>query len=258
MSVPTKPGRNDPCYCGSGVKYKKCHMQADQAAERAGRDLKEAARYLRHDLLEFAQDERFATPFMRALPLYWNDYYDLETTDEMSENEALRFFDWFAFDHQTEGEGERVVDTYRRERWEELSTAQQQVLESWLGLAPAGAYTLRGYEGQTLHLEDFLTGESYDVYEPAGRGQVSVGDVILARLQPVHDHLELGPGAAYLPADEIADLREKLEAARAEDAAEGPDATAEGFMRRRNYLLIHHALEQAERKGRAPVSRLET
>ncbi len=31
------PGRNDPCWCGSGKKYKKCHWQADQqaATERA-------------------------------------------------------------------------------------------------------------------------------------------------------------------------------------------------------------------------------
>ncbi|MCB1127975.1 MAG: SEC-C domain-containing protein [Verrucomicrobiae bacterium] len=26
----TKLGRNDPCHCGSGKKYKKCHLQADQ------------------------------------------------------------------------------------------------------------------------------------------------------------------------------------------------------------------------------------
>ena len=26
-----KPGRNDPCPCGSGKKYKHCHMQADEA-----------------------------------------------------------------------------------------------------------------------------------------------------------------------------------------------------------------------------------
>jgi transposase len=25
-----KPGRNDPCWCGSGKKYKHCHMQADR------------------------------------------------------------------------------------------------------------------------------------------------------------------------------------------------------------------------------------
>jgi preprotein translocase subunit SecA len=31
-----KIGRNDPCWCGSGKKYKKCHMGADAAAERSG------------------------------------------------------------------------------------------------------------------------------------------------------------------------------------------------------------------------------
>jgi hypothetical protein len=24
------PGRNDPCWCGSGKKYKKCHLDADR------------------------------------------------------------------------------------------------------------------------------------------------------------------------------------------------------------------------------------
>ena len=23
-------GRNDPCWCGSGKKYKKCHMESDE------------------------------------------------------------------------------------------------------------------------------------------------------------------------------------------------------------------------------------
>jgi uncharacterized protein len=255
VTAPTKPGRNDPCYCGSGLKYKKCHLQADQAIEREQREQKQAARYLRHDLLEFAQDERFAGPFAAALPLYWNGYYDINNAEEMSENEALRFFDWFAFDYQNTGE--RVVDVYRRERWEDLSRAQQQLLEQWLAVAPAGAYILRGYDGQILHLEDFLTGKQCDVYEPMGHGEVSIGDVILARLQPVQEHLELGPGAAYLPADEVADLREKLEAARAEDLADHPAATDDQFMRRHNHRLIHHALEQAELKGRAPVARLD-
>lgn len=32
-----KPGRNDPCWCGSGKKYKKCHLpdELDKAAEKA-------------------------------------------------------------------------------------------------------------------------------------------------------------------------------------------------------------------------------
>ena len=27
-----KLGRNDPCWCGSGKKYKKCHMKEDEAS----------------------------------------------------------------------------------------------------------------------------------------------------------------------------------------------------------------------------------
>ncbi|RIL10385.1 hypothetical protein DCC79_08140, partial [bacterium] len=33
-------GRNDPCWCGSGKKYKQCHMRSDGAAgngKRGGR-----------------------------------------------------------------------------------------------------------------------------------------------------------------------------------------------------------------------------
>ena len=30
-----RPGRNDPCWCGSGAKYKKCHLEADRAAPEA-------------------------------------------------------------------------------------------------------------------------------------------------------------------------------------------------------------------------------
>jgi hypothetical protein len=32
-----KPGRNEPCWCGSGKKYKKCHLDADEEAERSRR-----------------------------------------------------------------------------------------------------------------------------------------------------------------------------------------------------------------------------
>ena len=38
-----KVGRNDPCPCGSGKKYKKCHMAQDQAAERAALPVEVAA-----------------------------------------------------------------------------------------------------------------------------------------------------------------------------------------------------------------------
>jgi hypothetical protein len=35
--APKRPGRNDPCWCGSGKKYKKCHMREDQEKDRQAR-----------------------------------------------------------------------------------------------------------------------------------------------------------------------------------------------------------------------------
>jgi hypothetical protein len=39
MSPTTRPtlGRNDPCHCGSGRKYKACHLDKDEAEARAAR-----------------------------------------------------------------------------------------------------------------------------------------------------------------------------------------------------------------------------
>ena len=33
----TVKGRNDPCHCGSGKKYKNCHLDKDEAAARTAR-----------------------------------------------------------------------------------------------------------------------------------------------------------------------------------------------------------------------------
>jgi SEC-C motif len=35
--VPSNLGRNEPCPCGSGKKYKQCHLAADEAKEREAR-----------------------------------------------------------------------------------------------------------------------------------------------------------------------------------------------------------------------------
>ena len=48
-----KPGRNDPCPCGSGQKYKRCCLTKDQEAESAA--LKAAAETR---AAEAAQDQR--------------------------------------------------------------------------------------------------------------------------------------------------------------------------------------------------------
>jgi len=249
----SKPGRNDPCYCGSGEKYKKCHMAEDKAAEAELREAAKAGTWLRRDFLMFGREERFAESFAMALPLYWNNYYTIDNAEEMSENEAIRFFDWFVFDYQREDQP-RLIEVYYDERRKGLSEAQQNVLDSWLKAPAAGAYELLDYEGQTLQLKDFVTGQEFELYEPAGHGLVEPGDLLLGRPVEILGRYEFSTMAAYLPQDEIADLADTMEKARVADAERFPDATEDEFMRRHGFLIIHHALAQAELKGRPAVA----
>ena len=252
----SKPGRNEPCYCGSGKKYKQCHMKEDQQKEKAARDVKTAGQFVRRDLLKFAREDRFSEDFAKALPLYWNDLYDVDNAEEMSMSEAFRFFDWLMFDYQLE-DGRFLIQIYREERYEDLSAAQQALIDQWADAPPASGYELTGYEGQELQLRDYFSGEEFVAYEPGGRGNVEIGEVLLTRLVPVADQLEFSTTAAYLPAEEIGDIKEKMETAESAYKATHPEATHEEFMRNKNYLLIHHALEQAERVKRPPVARLD-
>lgn len=252
----SKPGRNDPCYCGSGQKYKKCHMKADQAAEKEQTFVQRAANFIRRDLLKFARDERFAEAFAAALPIYWDNHYDANNAEEMSQPEALRFFDWFVFDYTLDN-GQRLINLYAEEQMDDLSVHQQKVAADWAGVGAGSLFELVGYEGQKLQLRDFFTGETAEVYESGGRGNVEVGDLILTRLVPVADHLELSTTAAYLPRVEIGDIKAKIETAKAAYLAENPDASQVDFMRRHSHLLVHHALAEAKKQGRPPVARLD-
>lgn len=42
--MPARAGRNDPCPCGSGKKYKKCHLPIDERVETAARGVKLSTR----------------------------------------------------------------------------------------------------------------------------------------------------------------------------------------------------------------------
>ncbi len=248
-----RPGRNDPCYCGSGKKYKQCHLPIDMEADRQQRVWADAARALRSDLLEFAADERFEAEAGPAAERYWDGLYDADTLPLMSDSEAERFYDWFALDYALPSSGKRPAELYGDEIGAELSAERRELLDRWLEVAPLGGYELVGYNRQTLQLKELLSGEVLDLFEPAGPGNAPLGAILLGRPIPVQDHLEFFSLPAYIPPDEIGDLADKLAAARQEDPAESDAA----FLRRHNVLFIHHALDQAKQAGRPPVARLD-
>ena len=133
-----KPGRNDPCHCGSGKKYKKCCQPKEQAAEgeviakdQAARAEREAARRLEQKAAKAAALEHFhemadAHEELQELTTSSNAAVDLVNAGKLEEAEAaardliVRYpevhdgWDRLGMMYEAKGENKAAADCYRR------------------------------------------------------------------------------------------------------------------------------------------------
>ena len=132
-----KPGRNDPCHCGSGAKYKKCCLPKDEATEREGlaeaqrrREEPPAGRRLEVQKLKAAMAAKLADAEDLedddTLMDESNAVLDLIRTGKLDEAEAAAHallarhpevhdgWDRLGMVHEARGENAQAVDCYRR------------------------------------------------------------------------------------------------------------------------------------------------
>jgi hypothetical protein len=249
----TSIGRNDPCYCGSGKKYKHCHEPEDKAKVVEAHRWDAARNSLSRDVIAFAREKRFMESFAEGIKLFWNGHYGLESADQMSEDEAIRFFDWFAFDY-TPAERPRLLDIFVTEKNESKNEHEKRILAAWQAAGPSSAYRITAIEGDKLHLQDLFDGNEQIVTSEAGAREGQVGEVLLAHLVVIRDALKFSGATARLPGDTADEIKATMNAAFDEYRAQHPEANWTEFLRARSYLLNHLGLKQAEKEGRAPVS----
>jgi tetratricopeptide (TPR) repeat protein len=106
-----KPGRNDPCHCGSGNKYKKCCLAKDQAAER-DRLVKAQA----HD-----KPQRDESPAASRLPIR-------ELTAEIAAALLAKAEEEDAYEDALDAASNAVVDLVRAAKLDEAEAAARDLL----------------------------------------------------------------------------------------------------------------------------------
>jgi tetratricopeptide (TPR) repeat protein len=131
-----KPGRNDPCPCGSGNKYKKCCLSKDATAERerlaeaeARRAERDAAHRLHVREMKAAITARLAGALEDAedeLTIASNAAADLVRAGKLDQAEAaardllVRFpemhdgYDRLGMVHEARGDNRQAADCYRK------------------------------------------------------------------------------------------------------------------------------------------------
>jgi len=210
----TKPGRNDPCPCGSGKKYKHCclHGEANQAANDRSEAVPRAIQWL---LTKYGKAVREALDdgFFGSLE---DDEYDRlpDLGDEAYAGIMINAMEWLLSDGliTVKGEERRVADLLLGLGGPLYSVEQRQ----WIELITA--MPLRLYEivevrrGECMTLRDVMLPERPPVLvrERSGTQQASPYDLLAARVLPVDGHFELSGAVYAFPRQRSWDLLEEL------------------------------------------------
>jgi len=177
-SEPAAPrvGRNEPCPCGSGRKYKKCHGRTAAEPRRATPDADPRhvldARCVDR-LLEFAVD-RFGMAFLRSVRPF---------SDPTQATQLAR--PWSVYGYVVEGA--TVVDHYLEEHGRTASRKEREWLEAqraaWLSIWEVTAVE----PGASVDVRDLLTGATRRVREVSGSETFVVHDTFLGRVVDTGD-----------------------------------------------------------------------
>lgn len=189
------PGRNEPCPCGSGRKYKHCCLKATDAADFRWRQVRAAESRLVADL--FAQSlKEFGPEFLRAAVEEFFLWTGIPENFEQTDDFVLFFIPWFVYEYVADPhDPDRVANApeeslaalHLRRHFAQLSPVERAFLESACA-SPLSFYAVTGtVPGSGVALRDVLTGEEVVVRDRLASDNVSAGALLFTRVVTVED-----------------------------------------------------------------------
>ncbi|MFN8499118.1 MAG: SEC-C domain-containing protein [Anaerolineae bacterium] len=242
-------GRNDPCPCGSGKKYKNCHMGQDQARTVGPALLKQARETLNDKLVAFAQAERFAPEMAAAFDLFWDTRIPLDQFERLAPLQRQRFFDYFLHDYRL-SEGERVIDLLA-EAGPRLTSEERTVLGQWRK-AVIGIFAINRADAFSASVTDLGQGGdlTIDIALPPPLAQPSVA--LVGRLARDGKPYLVRDFAMPLETEKARALAEWLKPRFSAYQEQRYGATWDTFMRDESHLVSYFFLEDPEFKAPPP------
>ena len=247
LSAPAEPfrpraGRNDPCPCGSGRKYKKCHLAADEAGHVESRSA-----LAMHEL-----DERLAIRLARfALQRFGEKWKAFEGDFEDPDAAAPLAEPWSVYGFEVDGR--TVADAYRAARGRGCSPEEHRWMDAqraaWLSVWEIEAVD----PGKTLTLRDLLSDERRIVRETQASQILVRRHAVLGRVID-HDAVSLLCGTHPRPlppfhaAEVVRRARGRLRRRRAVPVERLRDASLGRYLIRR----WEEAVEDCDARGATP------
>jgi hypothetical protein len=244
-----KLGRNDLCHCGSGRKYKDCHLPIEEAFRSEQLRLRQGQDTLLTKIIEAAQSvpDQFPPAFAR----FWDGKYtvqQLEELDSLEDRGAERFLTWFAFDFR-QADGQTLVEQLWRAGTSggfAVDPAEAILLERWqkVRLRPYLVEAIQ--KGKGVRLRDLLDSAQFAVADSHAAKRLESGEIVVGHLVPADTAPDapaptyyLAGAAAQLTPDTAEKLVEFAELYLADLRRRMPEATWADVIDERSELLNH-------------------
>jgi hypothetical protein len=181
-------GRNDLCWCGSGRKYKKCHLESDQKSQPAARPQKQPPPLqhtpeeaeLRRRLVDFGTGALRKREMEEALLMFVGSDPPAGAEDDSLAREAL---DWTLHDYVPPRLGHTLIEDFLKRSPGGLTLRQRKILEGWSRARFSVFEVQEVREGSGVRLKDLLAGGEFFVNDVNSAMWAEPWDCLLARIE---------------------------------------------------------------------------
>ncbi|MDP3297771.1 MAG: SEC-C metal-binding domain-containing protein [Thermodesulfovibrionia bacterium] len=186
-------GRNDPCPCGSGKKYKKCCLST--AYVETGREESMRAGLVQ-DLLRFFKrnyDDRLDDAHF----IFWDEFIPEDHLNDATLRLAdINFWEWIVYDYIVDEKNDKTLIDLYMENNRKLSLDEHRILTMMKNSVISLYEVQEVFPEKGLLLKDLVLGGEYDVREKAATRSLRKWDIFAARLLHV-DGTFIMSGSVY-------------------------------------------------------------
>ena len=241
--VRPKIGRNDPCWCGSGKKYKKCHLSADDQRER------EAAtndQTIFEQVISFMEQELRDDEMRAAITTFFGDVKEINQDDEAS------FMDWVVHDYPVRRFGRTLFQEFLRRRGDRLRPEMRRLAETH---ARSTFHLLEVQDvkpGSGIQVRDLFQGGEFFAHDVSASRRSSRWDAIFGRILDFGARQELSGVYMLLRRSILPPFRDWATADHEEKGGDWPAyLRANSHHLRRQILALHEQLASSLRMATA-------
>lgn len=238
----SKTGRNDPCPCGSGKKYKKCCLDKE-IAKAQDKDMPTTERKAEHDLIARVIKHSENVPkkdFLNAVAQYYRiPPIEPLNLPERSLEDGGAFTEWYVNDYLLPS-GRTIIEDFYTKNFNRLKDNEKRLLEAHMQAYESVYEVQEVVKGIGMKLKDIFTGEKFDVREVKGTYSIAKWDITKVRVYTLDGISRFAGNGRILPRRSRDGLTAYLQREFEEFKSQTGKAEWSAFMKAKSYIIEYY------------------